>query len=132
MEKAAARNESHRSADDSSRHEKVDDRRKEAEDLLERTGKAVAFGMRHCGTDLATFLDSLPMPERDTDKADKIADATDVYIRALSWMAAYTYGLCLMLRKDVREAGEYFRRDDVQQELRDRAMRAAITVMSKP
>ena len=82
-------------------------------------------------TDLATFIDSLPMPKNESDQADKIADATEVYIRALSWFASYTYGLCLLLRKDVSEAGQYFRRDDVQQEMRDRAMRAAMEVMGK-
>ncbi len=103
----------------------------QAEDLAYRTAKAVQFGCQHMATDLATFLDALPMPESESDKADKIADATDVYIRTLSWVAAYTYGLCLMLRKDVREAGEYFRRDEVQRELRDRAMSVATSVMSK-
>jgi len=82
-------------------------------------------------TDLATFLDALPMPENESDKADKIADATDVYIRTLSWCAAYTYGLCLLLRKDVGEAGQYFRRAEVQAEMRERAMRVAMAVMSK-
>ena len=102
-----------------------------AEDLVQRTAKAVQFGCREMATDLATFLDALPMPNNESDKADKIADTTDVYIRTLSWCAAYTYGLCLLLRKDVGEAGQYFRRAEVQQEMRDRAMRVAMSVMSK-
>jgi hypothetical protein len=102
-----------------------------AEDLAARTAKAVAFGCKHMAEDLAEFLDSLPQPEEPTRKAVMLEDGTDTFLRALSYSAAYTYGLCLLLRKDVDEAGRYFRRDEVQLELRASAMRVARSVMSK-
>lgn len=103
----------------------------EAEDLAERTAKAVQYGCRHMASDLAEFIDSLELPKEEAKKAMTIADATETYIRVISWMAAYTYGLCLMLRKDTQEAGKYFRLEAVQLEMRARAMRAARSVFER-
>jgi hypothetical protein len=103
-----------------------------AADLAERTARAVSYVMtKHCATDMATFIDELPMPDNDRDKADKLADATEVFIRSLSYAAAYSYGLCLLLLPDVVAAGKRFRDGDVQDEMRASAMRVARSVMEK-
>ena len=102
-----------------------------AADLASRTACAVEYGCRDMANGLADFIDSLPMPKDDRAKADKIADATEVYLRALSYSAAYSYGLCLLSLPTVAEAGKRFRDADVQEELRMSAMRVAMGVMSK-
>jgi hypothetical protein len=103
-----------------------------AESLVERTAKAVAYVMeKHAATDLATFLDSLDEPEDPTARAFKIEDGTEVLLRSLSYSAAYSYGLCLLLLPDVVAAGKRFRDADVQDEMRASAMRVAMGVMSK-
>jgi hypothetical protein len=104
-----------------------------AEDLAERTAKAVAYVMaKHAATDLATFTESLDLPDDDPPRmAARLEDGTEVFLRSLSYCASYSYGLCLLLLPDVVEAGKRFRCDDVQDELRASAMRVAASVMSK-
>ncbi len=102
-----------------------------AEDLAARTARAVAYGCRNMATDLASFTEQLELPDDDTARALKIEDATEVYLRAISYAAAYSYGLCLLLLPDVIAAGKRFREDDVQDELRASAMRVALAVMEK-
>lgn len=103
-----------------------------AEELAQRTAKAVAYVMReHCATDLASFLDALDIPDDPTARAYKIEDGTEVFLRALSYAAAYSYALCLLLLPDVVAAGKRFRDADVQDELRASAMRVALAVMEK-
>ncbi len=103
----------------------------EAESIVDRTAKAVAYGCRDMATGLATFIDSLPMPDDPRDRADKIADATEVYTRSLSYHAAYVWGLCIFSVKDIDDAGKMFRREDVQSELYMSAMRVALSVMQR-
>lgn len=104
-----------------------------AEELAQRTAKAVEYGCRNMATDLATFLEQLELPDNDPVRlAIRIEDATEVYMRSLSYAAAYSYGLCLLLLPDVIAAGKRFRDADVQDELRASAMRVALTVMEKP
>lgn len=103
----------------------------DAEDIAERTAKAVQYGCRNMATDLATLLDELTMPEGEAKKAMVIEDATETFLRTMSWMAAYTYGLCLLLRKDVVEAGKYFRKEEVQSEMRARAISVCRTVLQR-
>ena len=103
-----------------------------AEDLVQRTAKAVNHVMAlHSATDLAEFLDSLDLSDDPVRKAIALEDGTDTFLRALSYAAAYSYALCLLLLPDVVDAGKRFRCDDVQQELRASAMRVAKAVMSK-
>ncbi len=103
-----------------------------AEDLAARTARAVTYGCRHMATDLATFLEQLDLPDNNpTLLAIRLEDATEVYMRSLSWHAAYSYALCLLLLPDVIAAGKRFRDDDVQDELRASAMRVALSVMEK-
>lgn len=102
-----------------------------APNLIERTTRAVEFGLRTMATDLASFLDALPQPEDPTALAYQIEDATDTYMRALSYSAAHTYALCALQFKDLDDAGRYYRRDDVQQDLKARALRVAMAVMTK-
>lgn len=100
-----------------------------AEELAERTAKAVAYGCRFMATDLALLLRDLPTPANESDRADKVQDATWTFTYVMRWVAAYTYGLCLMLRKDVAEAGKYYRLEEVQREMRDRALSVTRSVL---
>jgi len=100
-----------------------------APNLIERTARAVEYGCRAMATDLAYFLDALPQPEDTKALAYQIEDATDTYMRALSYSAAHTYALCCLQFKDLDEAGRYYRREDVQQDLKARALRVSRSVM---
>lgn len=103
-----------------------------AEELAQRTAKAVAYVMaQHCATDLASFMEQLEIPDDATARAHKIEDGTEVFLRSLSYAAAYSYALCLLLLPDVVAAGKRFREEDVQDELRASAMRVALAVMEK-
>lgn len=100
-----------------------------APNLIERTTRAVEYGLRTMATDLASFLDALPQPEDPKALACQIEDATDTYMRALSYSAAHTYGLCCLQFKDLDEAGRFYRRADVQADMKARALRVARSVM---
>lgn len=103
-----------------------------AEDLAQRTARAVAYVMeKHAATDMASFIDSLQMPDDERARGLKIEDATEVFLRALSHVAAYTFGLCVFSLKSLDDAGKMFRRVDVQTELRARAMRVSRSVMGE-
>jgi len=97
--------------------------------LIERTARAVEYGCRHMAEDLAQLMRELPAPELPYQKADRDEDIKDTFFRAMGWIAAYTYGLCLMLRKDPDEAGKYYRLPAVQREMRDRALSVTRTVL---
>ena len=100
-----------------------------APNLIDRTAQAVAYGCRNMATDLASLIDALPQPDDPKALAYQIEDATDTYLRALSYSAAHTYALCCLRFKDLDEAGRYYRRDDVQADMKARAMRVARNVM---
>ena len=104
--------------------------------LVERTAKAVEYGCRDMACGLAELLEELRnranQEKRDDPqrRANQLEDAKDTYFRALSWTCAYTFGLCLMYCKDPNDAGRMYRKPEVQQELRARAMRVALYVLS--
>lgn len=100
-----------------------------APNLIDRTAQAVAYGCRNMATDLASLLDALPQPDDPTALAHQIEDATDTYMRALSYCAAQAYGLCIFSFKDLDEAGRFYRREDVQADMKARALRVAMAVM---
>lgn len=104
-----------------------------AEALTERTGKAVAYVMaKHAATDLASFIDALDLPDDDPVRmAVRLEDGTEVFMLALSYSAAYVWGLCVFSVKHLDDAGKMFRRADVQQELRASAARVARNVLEK-
>lgn len=102
-----------------------------APNLIDRTAMAVQYGCRNMATDLASFLDALPQPEDPKALAYQIEDATEVLLRALSYSAVHTYALCCLQFKDLDEAGRFYRRDDVQQDMKARALRVAMAVMTK-
>jgi hypothetical protein len=98
--------------------------------LVERTAKAVEYGCRDMAAGLAELLEQLPKYDDVQKRADQLEDAKDTYFRALSWTCAYTFGLCLMCCKDPNDAGCMYRKKEVQEELRARAMRVALYVLS--
>lgn len=102
-----------------------------APNLIDRTAQAVAYGCRDMATSLASFLDALPQPDDPKALAYQIEDATDTYMRVLSYCAAQAYGLCIFSFKDLDEAGRFYRREDVQADMKARALRVAMNVMTK-